>query len=188
MRPDRASNVEDWEIDALVVVLLRQFKRLLADKAVILTDADMQTLGFCVVERTLTDETTSPIREALDALITDSIGVLHQWGLTFAQSLATDMNDLTSLWETTADFLALANEKGNAEIRISAGSALHTLLGGKDYVDHLITTIDHDLRVLGTLDVDAMICKRALTHCANIPQNDADWWERARVWVESLRK
>ncbi|MCL4253870.1 MAG: hypothetical protein KJ043_08830 [Anaerolineae bacterium] len=185
MRPDRATNIESWNIDALTLILFRQFKRLLADKGVNLTDNEMQAIAESVAKRDVSTERVQNIISALDTLIGESITILSDYGLSFTQSLATDMTNLTHLWNTTADFLAVANEKGNAEIRISAGSALTTLLGDYRYVDKLITAIDHDMQALGTLDVDAMICKRALLFVARIAQPDPQWWDKARTWVAS---
>lgn len=182
MRPDRATNIESWSVDALTLILLRQFKRLLVERGVNLTDAEMQTMGDSVANGTLSPQPA--LITALNQIITESLTVLGEWGFTFAQSLATDMNELSSRWQTTADFLSLANEKGNAEIRISAGSSLLTLLGDFSQVDNLIVAIDHDMRVLGMLDVDAMICKRALCHVAKIAPNDEAWLDKAQKWVD----
>jgi hypothetical protein len=185
MRPDRATNIESWGIDALTLILLRQFKRLLTDKGIHLTDSHMQSLAEAVAQYDLSDPLVPAIVSALDALIVESINVLAGYGLSFAQSLATDMTDLSHLWHTTAEFLSLANEKGNAEIRISAGSALMTLLGDYRHVHHLLIAIEHDTHTLGTLDVDAMIAKRSLLFRAHISSSDPDWLDKARQWVVS---
>ncbi len=182
MRPDRATNIELWSVDALTLILLRQFKRLLVERGVNLTDAEMQTIGEQVANRNLSPQPS--LMTALEVIIAESLGVLSGWGFTFGQSLATDMTDLTHLWQTTADFLSLANEKGNAEIRVSAGSSLLTLFGNLSQVKNLIIAIDHDMHVLGTLDVDAMICKRALCHVAHIAPDDSVWLDKARKWVD----
>jgi hypothetical protein len=187
MRPDRASNIETWEINALTLILLRQFKRLFADKGINLTDGEMQLIADAVDSRNVLPQTAKPLISALDTLITESMAVLGGWDLSFEESLATDMTDLNHLWDSTADFLMLANEKGNAEIRISAGSALQTLLGDKTHVGELITAIHHDLRVNGTLDVDAMICKRAVLHIAQIPHDDPAWQSKMSAWVEQQK-
>lgn len=187
MRPDRATNIESWDIDALTLILFRQFKRLLADKGVNLTDSEMQAIADSVAKRDVSAERVQSITVALDVLIGESIAVLSGYGLSFAQSLATDMTNLTHLWNTTADFLSVANEKGNAEIRISAGSALATLLGDYRHIDNLIIAIDHDIHALGTLDVDAMICKRALLFIARIAQPDPNWLDKARAWVDDKK-
>jgi len=182
MRPDRATNIESWSVDALTLILFRQFKRLLVEHGVNLTDAEMKSIGENIASGTLSPQPALII--ALNQIITESLTVLGGWGFSFGQSLATDMTDLTHLWQTTADFLSLANEKGNAEIRISAGSSLLSLLGDFSYVNHLITAIDHDMHTLGTLDVDAMICKRTLCHIAKIAPDDSAWIDKVRKWVD----
>lgn len=182
MRPDRATNIESWGVDALTLILLRQFKRLFVERGVNLTDADMQSIGEQAMNRVLSPQ--SALITALNQIIGESLTVLSGWGFSFGQSLATDMNDLTHLWQTTADFLSLANEKGNAEIRISAGSSLLTLLGDFSHVDKLITAIQHDMDTIGMLDVDAMLCKRALCHVAHIASDDAGWLYQAQIWVD----
>ena len=61
--------------------------------------------------------------KGLAEAIGQSEAVLAQWGLTFQQSLDTPMDKIPG-WETTAEFLELANEKVNAELRITLGAAL----------------------------------------------------------------
>jgi hypothetical protein len=175
MRPDYAENVEHWELDRLIVILLRQFRRVLADHGVELQDSTIRAIGG--------NPTQAPddLKAALVAAIAESETVLAQWHLDFATSLKTDMDALE--WTTTADFLALANEKINAEVRISAGSSLLLLLGDRRHADYLLQAIDHDLNTQGRLDVDAMIARRALLHATNVDPNAADWLDQVRAWV-----
>ncbi|MEQ8675791.1 MAG: hypothetical protein RLP44_06130 [Aggregatilineales bacterium] len=181
MLPDRAGNVENWEFDKLVTILLRQFKRLLADRDVTLSDSDMQKLGEHVAQRTADPAQLTPINQALREIIIESIGVLGNWDLTFGQSLKTDMNAMNN-WQTTAEFLDVANEKINAEVRISAGSSLMVALGDYHYSQLLIEAIEHDLATAGSLDVDAMIAKRTLIFASNIDPKANDWLEQLKVW------
>ena len=180
--PDRAGNVAGWTIAELTLILLRQFKKLLAQQDVQLTDAAMRTIADQVEARAPLLAEGVAARQALPVIIQQSVDLLAGWSLTFAQSLQADMTALDHLWKTTADFLDLANEKGNAEIRISAGASLHTLLGGRDYLPYLKQTIAHDLETNKSLDVDAMIARRALLHAAQIPEDAADWWAQAAAW------
>ncbi|GAB4516823.1 MAG: hypothetical protein OHK0046_22760 [Anaerolineae bacterium] len=181
MIPDRAGNVESWPIETLVTILLRQFKRLLSP--VELTDAEMQALGQQVAARDLTDSRLPALRTVLAERVAESEAVLAQWGLNFSQALATTMADIAG-WETTADFLTIANEKINAEIRISAGAALLVALGEPRFAPYLIQAIEHDLAAEGQLDVDATIAKRALLFAAQIDPNAADWLAQARAWAQ----
>jgi hypothetical protein len=182
MIPDPAGNVETWEVHIMVTILLRQFKRLLAEQGVDLTDTRMREIGEEVAARNHPAD-ADRINAALAPLVGESEGVLAELGLTFAQSLATGMNDLSDRWETTADFLDLANEKGNAELRITAGASLMALLGDVRYVQHLLAAIAYDLETSGRLDVDAAIARRALLHSAGIDADDADWLARVREWA-----
>ncbi len=182
MIPDRASNAENWELDKLVVILLRQFKRLLDARGVELSNSDMERMGQAVAQRAEPGPQARAAAGALLDIVAESEQLLAGWNLTFAESLRTDMNALGG-WESTADFLQLANEKVNAEVRITAGSALALLLGEKRHAGHLLAAIEHDLETLGSLDVDAVIARRALLHAARIAPDAADWLARARAWA-----
>jgi hypothetical protein len=180
MIPDRAENAANWPIDKLTIILLRQFKRLLAERDVSLNDITLRAIGKDVAERRAPRPEAVAVREALPGIVDESMDLLAGWDLSFERSLATDMNDLAHLWQTTAEFLDLANEKINAEVRISAGSALMALLDDHTNVGILLTAIEHDLKAHGALDVDAVIAKRALLHAAQIDPAADDWLERAR--------
>ena len=181
MLPDRAGNVEQWEFDKLVTILLRQFKRLLADRDVPLSDSDMQKLGEQVAQKQADPKQLTPLNQALSNIVAESIGVLGKWDLTFAQSLKTDMNTMNN-WQTTAEFLDVANEKINAEVRISAGSSLMVALGDYQYSHLLIEAIEHDLATAGNLDVDAMIAKRVLLFASHIDSAATDWLDQVKSW------
>lgn len=181
MLPDRASHVETWEFDKLVTILLRQFKRLLAERGVELTDAEMQQIGVDTASRNAPDEKIPAICAALAAVVAESEGVLKQWNLTFAQSLATDMNAMPG-WTTTADFLEIANDKVNAEVRISAGSALMLALGDTRNVNLLIQAVEHDLKAFNQLDVDAVIARRALLFASGVQGDAPDWLAQVKAY------
>lgn len=182
MIPDRAGNIENWELDKLVVILLRQFKRLLDTRQVSLTDNQMQTIGAHVASGAAPDDLMRAICDALASIIAESEGVLDAWGLTFAQSLATDMNAMPG-WETTADFLTIANEKVNAEIRICAGAALMLLLGDRRYAHYPLQAAAYDINAQGWLDVDAMLGKRALLFASGVSPDEKDWFDQVNAWV-----
>lgn len=181
MIPDRAGNVEHWEFDKLVTILLRQFKRLLADRDVVLSDSEMQKLGEQIAQHQVDQGELEPIITALDDIVHESIDVLGKWNLTFAQSLNTDMTAMNN-WQTTAEFLDVANEKINAEVRISAGSSLMVALGDTRHVSYLMEAISHDLETTGTLDVDAMIAKRTLRFTSGVNTESDDWLEKIKTW------
>ena len=179
---DYAGNVESWRIDELILILLRQFRWLLAERGVDLTDARLRKISQATAERQPLPAEVAAICDVLAALIVESEAVLAEWGLDFAQSLATTMNDIGG-WETTADFLDVANHKVNAELRISAGAALMALLSDAQYAPYLLQAIDHDLETQGRLDVDATIARRALLFAAGIEPDDTDWLAKLRQWI-----
>ncbi|PJF23559.1 MAG: hypothetical protein CUN56_00245 [Phototrophicales bacterium] len=179
MIPNRAENVSQWGIDQLTVILLRQFKRLLVEQGVALTDAQMRQIGENVAANHELPAIIINVNEAIYQLVVQSLAVLEQWNLSFDQSLRTEMTDLP--WETTADFLTLANEKVNAEIRITAGASLMILLGDLRHAQYAVQAIEYDLEAHNTLDVDAMIAKRALLHHLKISPDAADWLSQVRA-------
>jgi hypothetical protein len=182
MLPDRAGNVESWQFDRLLVILLRQFQRLFAQRGLELADADFQKVAAAVTSGDTSGSIVAALRAALPEIIAESEQVLYEMGLTFAQSLAVSMNDLPG-WETTADFLQLANEKINAELRITAGASLLVSLGNTRYAQMLLDAIDHDLKTHGQLDVDAVIARRCLLFATSVSADDPDWLEKVRAWA-----
>jgi hypothetical protein len=137
MPPDRDHTFANAPIDELLSVLLRQLKRPLAAHGITLTDAQAEKLAAdCAAGNPLTLPELVP---ALVAVVTESEGVLGKMNLTFIQALDTPM-DKVSGWETTAEFLELANEKSNAELRITLGAGLALAFGDgrfSAYVQHL---------------------------------------------------
>lgn len=134
---DRAQTFADAPLDELLSVLLRQLKRPLAAHGIQLTDADAERL----VQDRLDGKplTLTNLPAALVAVVSESEAALATMGLTFTESLDTPMDALHG-WESTSDFLALANEKSNAELRITVGAALALVFGeGKflPYLQHL---------------------------------------------------
>lgn len=134
---DRAQTFADAPLDELLSVLLRQLKRPLAAQGIQLTDADAERL----VQDRLNGKplTITNLPAALVAIVSESEAALATMGLTFTQSLDTPMDALPG-WESTSDFLELANEKSNAELRITVGAALALVFGeGKflPYLQHL---------------------------------------------------
>jgi hypothetical protein len=181
---NRAANVTSWEFRELLVILLRQFKRLLADQGVELTDAQIQELAQNAAQRQSLSELAHAVREGMIQIVEASLSILGGWNLTYAQSLKTTMNDLPG-WETTADFLELANEKGNAELRISAGASLLAGLGDPRYAPLLLQTYQHGAD--DPEDVDAVIARRALSFAAGIAESTPDWLAQIRQWLTTTQ-
>lgn len=180
MIPNRAENVKKWTYEELWLILMRQFKRLCFERGVEVTDVTARALATQAALRAPLPEIADPIRQTLIAIVEESIGVLGQWNLTYEQALQTTMNEMNG-WETTADFLSLANEKGNAELRIAAGSALLVGLGEDRYALYLWQTYEHGRH--DPEDVDAIVAWRALLFAAGIAENDPQAAEKAQIWL-----
>lgn len=162
----------------LMRVLLSQFKRLLADNGTPLTADETLAVARAIADRT-SHPKLSPIRTIMKSLVSDSLNLLQErWSLTFVRSLYADMDDIGN-WETTAEFLEIANEKSNAELRISAGSSLLVAMGDLSFASYLIDVVTYDN---GVMDVDAVFAKRALLHISRIEDND-DWLEQVQAWL-----
>lgn len=177
--PNPADKLNDAPLDDLIRVLMSQFKRLLADHGTTLT-AD-ETLA---VSRAIASGDDHPkladIRAIMKTLVQDSLDLLDlRWNLSFEKSLYADMNDIGA-WDSTAEFLDIANEKSNAELRVSAGSALLVAMGEGDYVPYLLQVIKYDN---GVMDVDAMFAKRALLHLSGVDPSTEDWLEQVKQWL-----
>jgi hypothetical protein len=176
---NRAQNVWTWTIEELTLILLRQFKRLIAERGADWSDADLKALAARAEKRAVS-EGDAAVVAALREIVAESEALLAQWGLTFEQSIATGMEDMPG-WDTTADFLSLANDKINAELRISAGSALLALLGDVHFAPYALASVRHGIR--DPEDVDAVITLRALAFAAQIDESAPDRLARIGQWV-----
>jgi len=152
-------------LDELLVVLLKQMKRPLASVGVVITDEDAKHWVRYRMEKRW-DEPVGQMGlvQALIQAIEASEKVLSQWGLTFQQSLDTPMDKVPG-WETTAEFLELANEKVNAELRITLGAALALAVGGETrfvpYLRHLAA---------GDYGDETVIARRVLEFAGTPPE------------------
>jgi hypothetical protein len=164
MLPDRdtqrAAVYRAAPLDELLTVLLRQFRRLLLGKGLPLSEADAAAIAAAIARRDPPDARMQRLRAALASLVEESETVLGGMGLTFVQALRAEMTDVPG-WETTAEFLALAEQKANAELRISTGSALLVLLGEQRFSPHLQAVIARAAET-GQHDLDSIIAERAL--------------------------
>ncbi len=178
MLPDRLAAYRNAPLADLLALLLRQFRRPLATRGVDLTDAQDEALAHQIADRADLGEQGQAIRAALIDLIGESEAVLARWNLTFRQSLDTEMNDIPG-WTSTAEFLEIANEKANAELRISTGAALLTALGDPRYAPDLLFLVER-----GDDDVDSIIARRVLLFASGIDANDPQWLEKLREWIK----
>jgi hypothetical protein len=172
---DRTEQLMQVPLQQLVIDLLRQFNKptLLGKHRVSLNKAEMDMIAEAVAHQDTLPTMAQEINAALAQIVQESVAELQtRFGLTFAESLAKiDLSEVSD-WQTTAEFLEIANHKSNAELRISAGTSLMVLLGDVRYADYLFSVIDVDG---GLDDVDAMIAKRALAYHTQIGLDAEDW-------------
>lgn len=170
----------DAPLSDLMRVLLSQFKRLLADNGVTLSADETLEVARAIAERTPHDKLT-PIRTVMKKLVKDSVDLLQdRWGLTFLKSLYAEIDDIDN-WDSTAEFLEIANEKSNAELRISAGASLLVAMGDLSFAPYLFNIIHHDD---GIMDVDAVFAKRALLHISFLDGSSTDWLAQVENWLD----
>lgn len=184
-----AQKLQDAPYEDLVVILLKQFQRLLQQRGTTMTLAQMQALGEAAATGEYSprmEQLRRDIHPHLMTLVHESLHYLYaRFGWQYAQSLAHTMTDITE-WQTTSDFLEIANHKSNAELRISAGATLLVMLGEMHYAGALLDAIAADEGAAsGAYDVDAMFALRALAHADGVPIVDA----LADVaWLPALRQ
>ncbi|GAB5492267.1 MAG: hypothetical protein Phog2KO_24820 [Phototrophicaceae bacterium] len=179
-----AEQLKTVPLTILVPDLLKQFNKatLLGQRGVRLTKIELDAIGNALAEGQVLPDNISAINTALSDIIQESVDLLaEKFSLSVEQSLQTSTISDVADWETTADFLEIANEKSNAELRISAGISLMVFLGDVSLADYLLTVIRVDA---GANDVDAMIAKRALSHYAKIEIDADDWLETVRSIVK----
>jgi hypothetical protein len=171
-----AQKLRTAPFEDLVVMLLKQFQRLMRDRGTNTTSDDLNNIGKAAsIKSDDYPSITDDICQHLETFVQESIEELQRrFGWTFAQSLAEDMSTITN-WETTSDFIDIANNKSNAELRISAGATLLVMLEQDDYAPYLLDVIDADK---GAQDVDAMLAMRALAHLDNSDMSAKGWYER----------
>lgn len=179
VRPDRASLAHTAPLEDLLTLLLRQYKRPLETYRVTLTNTEAQALAAALAQRQTDAPKADAVRAALVALVQESVAVLARWGLTFQQSLKTGMDTMPG-WETTAEFLEIANEKSNAEIRIATGATLLAALGDLRYGDDVLYLATHDEH-----DVDSVAARRVLLFLAELDPDVPDWTAQARAWLNA---
>ncbi len=174
---DRAQTFAGAPFEDLIGVLLRQLRRPLATHGVKLTDTQAVQLARDWVAQ---QQPQPDLVAALRAITAESMALLNTMNLTFQQSLQTDMNALGG-WETTAEFLERANEKANAELRITLASAL-TYLFGQD------ADVLPDLLFIaaGEYDEETVIVRRVLAHVSGIPLDTPDWLTQVRNKLSSV--
>jgi hypothetical protein len=175
--PDRTSAYQNAPLSELLAILLRQYRRPLAAHQIQLTDAEAETLARTITAHQLPGQMEQRLRAALIELVAESEAVLAGWNLTFQQSLDTEMSAIPG-WESTAEFLEIANEKANAELRISTGAALLAALGDTSRAPDLLFLVER-----GDDDLDSVIARRVLLFASGIDDDDPHWLDQLRTWI-----
>jgi hypothetical protein len=176
MIPDPTAAYQNAPLADLLAILLRQYRRPLASRGIELTDAEAETLAHQIIDRQAPEAQAQAIRAALRALIAESEQVLARWHLSFQQALDTEIKDIPG-WESTAEFLEIANEKSNAELRISTGAVLLVALGDYGHAPELLFLVGR-----GDDDLDAVIARRVLLFASGVNGDDPDWLDQLRQW------
>ncbi len=176
---DRGQTLANAPLEDLLTILLRQFKRPLASHGVTITDADAAQIAAEVAARQPDTPQRAAIRQALAAAIAESEAVLAGRGLTFERALATTMDAIPG-WETTEEFLEIATEKANAEVRIAAGAALLLALGDARHAHTVIAQIEH-----APAETEAHLGRRILSWASGIEGKGEDWLDKAKAWAET---
>ena len=179
VRPDRAQMAQTAPLEDLLAILLRQFRRPLETLDVALSSSDAQALAHAVVSREPAGAKAVEVRSALVTLVHESEAVLAGWALTFQTSLETGMEAMPG-WETTAEFLDIANTKSNAEIRIATGATLVAALGDFRFGDVLLYLALHD-----ATDVDSVVARRVLLFQSGVDPAAPDWAAQVRAWLNA---
>ena len=135
--PTRQSAFENAPMQDLMDVLLRQFTRPLASVGIELDTTTINQVAQDVAEGRSLDNTGETICVGLTRVVKTSEDWFTEKGFTWERSMATEMGDMPG-WETTAEFLELANEKSNHELRIAGASALLVAMGADSYKDRLL--------------------------------------------------
>src|SRR5258705_13921081 len=95
-----AENLLNAPFPDLVVLLLKQFKRLLDERDIEMTTEPMEALGQAAATYQPLPEYAGAVQAALRAMVDESLTYLRErFGFTYAQSLATDMNSIGG-WQT----------------------------------------------------------------------------------------
>lgn len=177
MLPDRSAPLYAAPLNDLLAMLLRQFRRLLAEKGVELDDPAMRAMAQAACERQYSADNVPTVKDMLAAIIAESEAVLTRWNLTFSQALVTQMDAIPG-WESTSDFLEIANEKSNAELRIAAGATLLAGLNDYRYTPYLLAALDY-----APDEVETIIARRVLLFASGINGDAADWRDQIGRWV-----
>ncbi|MDE2638546.1 MAG: hypothetical protein OXI30_19435 [Chloroflexota bacterium] len=165
----------------IIFILLQHFRPVLTEADLILGADEARELAGAIAagrphvkSEAVTRTIAERVESRLDAL-------QSRWGLGFTASLRADMAAIGP-WSSTAEFLALANDKAEAETDIALGASLLLAVGRRGYGRYLLETLEHDD---GALDIEAAIARRILLHVSGIDGARENGLARLRRWLEN---
>ncbi len=182
--PHRAGHYMNEPFARLVSSLLRSMRAALKQQGVIYTDAETEPIAEKILNQTL--QTGQPelferLKTGLQTLLETNESALARLGLTFEQSLKTEMNGLKG-WESTSDFLEIANIKISAETRIAFTSNLLILMGDRSrrhYTWYLAKLAWQN----PSADIENIFALRALSHISGISLETPDVLAQLKTWL-----
>ncbi|MCY4021416.1 MAG: hypothetical protein OXG39_18560 [Chloroflexi bacterium] len=181
MSSDKLDRLAKAPLQEILHLLFRQLDGALRQRDPSLDTSAWRDL-IAALEAGETPESVTRLAAVLIALVEDKLKTLRdRFSVDFAGSLAADITQMTD-WESTAEFLSIAEEKAQAEQEIVIASALLVACGRSEYASYLIEVIEDDA---GALDVDAVIARRLLLHAGAIDATNADAPSQARAWLEN---
>lgn len=179
MSSDNLDRLAKAPFDEILHLLLGQLDNALTGRDPSL-GANPSSDLIAALEAGETPESVKDLAAALIRIVEDNIKTLRErFSVDFASSLAADITQVAA-WESTADFLSIANEKAGAEQAIVIASALLVACGKSEYASYLIDAIEADA---GALDVDAVIARRILRHVGAIDSVNTDAPSQAGAWL-----
>lgn len=157
----------------LTDVLLRQLQNPMKNDAQL--DLSFDSI-WAIAEAVDVREPLPAVAETVMAALKQVIATSRAWfagrNLTFEQALLTDMKDMPG-WESTADFLTLANYKSNHELRVATAAAALMMLGDRSEACVLLFLLKHPQRD----EVSAIMARRTLAIASSTePQTKQPTW------------
>ena len=181
MPESAATGLSRAPLSEIILILLQHFRPVLAEANLALGADEARELAGAIAD-SRPHVKAEPVTRAVADCVDSRLDALQsRWRLDFAASLRADMAAVGP-WRTTAEFLALANDKAEAETDIALGSALLLAAGRREYSRYLLDALEHDA---GALDIDAAIARRILLHISGIDGARESGLARLRRWLDS---
>ena len=175
-----AERLDKAPLSEVILMLLQYFRAYLAENNLTLGADEARELAQALAagQRHVRVETlTGTIAKLVDGCIT-SLRV--RWQMDYPTALRAELSDIGP-WQSTAEFLELANDKAEAETQIALGAALLVADRRSEYAPYLINVIEYDA---GALDLEATVARRLLLHVSGIDGAQSDWLAQVKRWLD----